>query len=49
MLGGIGSGEIITTGTPTGFQIKFDATTGTFAKASGQEFSTDEILTIKYV
>lgn len=49
LLGGIGSGEIITSGTPTGNQIKFDNTTGTFSKASGENFFTDEILTIKYV
>lgn len=49
LMGGIGSGEIITTGTPAGFQIKFDNTTGTFTKASGQEFYGGELLTIRYI
>lgn len=45
--GGIGSGEIITSGIPTGNQILFDSVTGTITCNEG--FSAGELLTIQYV
>jgi hypothetical protein len=49
LLGGIGSGEIITTGTPTGNQLLFDSAAGTLTKPSGETFADGELLTIMYL
>lgn len=44
LVGGIGSGEVITTGTPTGDQLLFDSSAGTLERA--YEFAAGEIITI---
>lgn len=44
LVGGIGSGEVITTGTPTGDQLLFDSSAGTLERA--YEFTAGEIITI---
>jgi hypothetical protein len=49
LLGGIGSGEIITSGTPTGNQLLFDSLAGTLTKPSGDTFADGELLTIMYL
>ena len=49
LIGGIGSGEVITTGTPTGAQLLFDAAAGTIYKPSGETFADGEIVTIMYL
>jgi hypothetical protein len=49
LLGGIGSGEIITTGTPTGNQLLFDSAAGTLTRPSGVNFADGEELTIMYL
>jgi hypothetical protein len=46
LVGGIGSGEIITTGTPTGNQLKFDSLAGTLERSFN--FAYGEQITIKY-
>ena len=47
LIGGIGSGEIITTGTPTGEQLKFDTSAGTLERS--YNFADGETITIKYL
>ena len=47
LIGGIGSGEIITTGTPTGDQLKFDTSAGTLQRS--YDFAALETITIKYL
>ena len=49
LLGGIGSGEIITSGTPTGNQLLFDSPSGTLTRPSGVNFADGEELTIMYL
>lgn len=49
LIGGIGSGEVITSGTPTGNQVKFDNTNGKFTKAVGNNFYVGENLTVRYI
>lgn len=44
LVGGIGSGEIITSGTPTGDQLLFDASAGTLERS--YEFAAGELITI---
>jgi len=46
--GGIGSGELITSGTPTGTQVLFTSATGTFTVAAGNEFVIGEQLTVQF-
>jgi len=46
--GGIGTGGVITTGSPTGTQVLFDTTTGNFTVATGNEFIASETITIQY-
>lgn len=46
--GGIGSGELITSGTPTGTQVLFTSATGTFTVAAGNEFIIGEQLTVQF-
>ena len=47
LIGGIGSGEVITSGTPTGDQIKFDNTAGTLERA--YNFAAGELITIQFI
>jgi len=47
LIGGIGSGRIITTGTPTGNQLKFDSAAGTLERS--YNFADGEEITIKYL
>ena len=47
LIGGIGSGEIIITGTPTGEQLKFDTSAGTLQRS--YDFAAGETITIKYL
>lgn len=49
LLGGIGSGEVITTGTPTGNQLLFDSASGTLTRPTGVNFVDGEELTIQYL
>lgn len=49
LLGGIGSGEIITSGTPTENQILFDSPSGTLTRPLGEFFVDGELLTIQYL
>lgn len=49
LLGGIGSGEVITSGTPTSGQLLFDSFAGTLTKASGEEFFDGEVVTVMYI
>jgi len=46
--GGIGSGELITSGTPTGTQVLFTSATGTFTVAAGNKFIIGEQLTVQF-
>jgi len=47
LVGGIGSGRIITTGTPTGNQLKFDSAAGTLERS--YNFADGEEITIKFL
>lgn len=45
LIGGIGSGEIITTGTPTGNQLLFDSSAGTLQRS--YNFAAGEEITVQ--
>jgi hypothetical protein len=47
LVGGIGSGEVITTGTPAGDEIKFDNTAGTLERS--YNFAAGEKITIQFI
>lgn len=47
LIGGIGSGQVITSGTPTGEQLKFDTAAGTLQRE--YNFSAGETITIQYI
>lgn len=47
--GGIGTGQLILTGTPTGNQIKFDTSTGTLSVHADNALFAGEELTISFV
>ena len=47
LIGGIGSGEVITSGTPTGDQLKFDNTAGTIERS--YNFADGELITIQFI
>lgn len=45
LIGGIGSGEVITTGTPTGNQLLFDSSAGTLQRS--YNFAAGEEITVQ--
>jgi hypothetical protein len=47
--GGVGTGKLITSGTPTGNQIKFETADGKFTVVSGLDFFVDEELTVTFI
>ncbi len=46
LIGGIGSGEVITTGSPTGEELLFNTSAGTLERS--YDFASGETITIKY-
>lgn len=47
--GGVGSGEILTSGSASGNKIRFDDATGDLIVASGNDWFANEELTIQYI